>query len=601
MQPHQDRQAERLYAEYLGLDDLSIEAFCSLYPEQAEGIRSLHRAASELQLEFEGGHSVLDPQPPSNRLIVRERVGEGGMGIVYRVHDENFGRDLAMKVLRGPAGSRPQEEVERFLREGSLTAQLDHPGIVPVHSRGVDKAGRLYFTMKLVEGIELEELLRDAKLRGQGRHLDQVAEVLIRVCDAISYAHSRDVLHRDLKPTNIMVGPFGEVYVMDWGLARSSYAPERSAAEGRRAGREERPAVETAGGEVLGTPAFMAPEQARGDQEQVGPRSDVYSLGAILHYAIQGTPPYCEGPTAPSGEAVMARLLKGPPPPPRGPAPPELVAIASKAMAQRLADRYPDMGELCRDLAAFRSGRPVQALRLGPLRRVTRWIARNPVAASVIAGMTLSGGFAMARLAELGRDLAQQTALEAAANQAAILEEVNALYSEEVVSRIGLTDVHVTHDYESRPNSIPLPATFLTRLGERLSASVEGLEVRHYSDSPFSFRADEGLDTFQSQALQMLRARPDEPFIRVKGGDAAVLQYATARRMESSCVACHNAHPDSPRRDWSVGDVRGVLEIRQAMQSGDELRRYGLRSVLMASGLVLLFSIAAVSAAFARR
>jgi serine/threonine-protein kinase len=159
----------------------------------------------------------------SERYVVVEEVGRGGMGIVFRVHDTILGRDLAMKVTRGEAAPAPAaspRKLSRFLAEAQVAGQLDHPGIVPIHDVGVDRSGAAYITMKMVEGVGLDEVFRRLSEGRDGWTLPRVVGVLLRVCEAMAFAHARGVVHRDLKPANIMVGRFGEVFVTDWGLAR---------------------------------------------------------------------------------------------------------------------------------------------------------------------------------------------------------------------------------------------------------------------------------------------------------------------------------------------------------------------------------------------
>ncbi len=215
--------------------------------------------AEDLPQEL-GGHPVF------------ELIGRGGMGLVYRGGDPELGRTLAIKVLAKRHAGDP-ELVQRFRREASICSRLQHPGVVPVYGRGELADGRPYFTMKVVDGETLAELLRrdgrDPAVRE--RHLG----IFAKICQTLAYVHASHVVHGDLKPGNVMVGAFGEIQVMDWGFAREI--------EGEPVRRS---------GHILGTPAYMAPEQARGDAEKIGPRTDVFGLGAILCEVLTGEPPY---------------------------------------------------------------------------------------------------------------------------------------------------------------------------------------------------------------------------------------------------------------------------------------------------------------------
>ncbi|KAA0209316.1 serine/threonine protein kinase, partial [bacterium] len=269
--------------------------------------KTAKKAAAEARSELATGHHE------SERYRVLHEIARGGMGAVLEVHDSDLDRKVAMKVLlrdtrKSGSGSGSDGDgqgkvstgpVERFIAEAQLTGSLEHPNIVPVHELGLDSQGRVYFTMKRVRGRSLRGVLD--KLR-QG-HAPTLAEftpahllnVLLKVCDAIEFAHSKGIVHRDLKPENIMVGEFGEVLVMDWGLAKQidSQAPD---AEGYKLdvslGASDDDSTRTREGTVSGTPAYMSPEQARGEISQVDQRTDVFCLGAMLYETLCLVPPF---------------------------------------------------------------------------------------------------------------------------------------------------------------------------------------------------------------------------------------------------------------------------------------------------------------------
>ncbi len=317
------------------------------------------------------------------RYTVLREIARGGMGRILRVRDETLRRDLAMKItLRERSNSRA-----RLTEEAHVTGQLDHPGVVPVHELGFDEERRPFFTMRLVEGRDLHEIIRLVHRREGEWSLTRALEVLLKVCDTLAYAHSRGIVHRDLKPSNVRVGSYGEVYVLDWGLAKSARrAAPASEAEPKTEplSRRELPSEETPyatlEGEVIGTPSTMSPEQAQGRISAIGPRSDVYSVGAMLYELLAGTLPYCaHGEIVPSA-TILARLLAGPPEPlrrisPRSP--PELVAICEKAMQREPAARYADMREMAADLRAYLELRVVRAYRTGPWAELATWVRRN--------------------------------------------------------------------------------------------------------------------------------------------------------------------------------------------------------------------------------
>ena len=369
----------------------------------------------------------------STRYRVEGEIGRGGMGAILEVWDEDLRRKLAMKVALGRGEQKEDgstaldpRTVARFLEEAQVTGQLEHPGIVPVHELGLDKNGQVYFTMRLVRGRELArvfELVRDGQ---EGWSVTRALSVLLKVCEAMSYAHSKGVIHRDLKPSNVMVGQFGEVYVMDWGLVRvhghedqhdvrispdrrnpgttdvaakakdgPTVQPASSDSEQVEIGRREdasgstRDELYTMDGDVIGTPAYMSPEQARGDLQKLDARSDVYAVGAMLYQLLAGVSPYDES-KATGAIGILTALLKGPPQElvDLSDSPDELIAICDKAMAREPELRYPDMSALAEDLRAFMEHRVVQAYETGAVAEARKWVRRNrPLAASLAAGL----------------------------------------------------------------------------------------------------------------------------------------------------------------------------------------------------------------------
>lgn len=311
-------------------------------------------------------------------------IASGGSGDVRRVRDRVLERIAAMKLLRlEHVGSERMRA--RFLAEAHLTAQLDHPGIVAVHDRGELPDGRLWYVMKEVRGRTLGQVIHEVHATKtpetfheapSGWTFRRLIDAFARVAQAVAYAHDRGIFHRDLKPDNLMVGLHGEVLVMDWGLARRSGKPEEESPDSADPLSPDS-ALPGAGltqpnltqiGDILGTPAYMPPEQARGRRDLHGPRSDVYALGAILYCMLAGVRPY-HGRT---GLAVWRAVIAGPPEPlesiTRGgpPLPFELIAIAERAMQREIEARHRDAGELAREIVWWLDGaqRREQALSL---------------------------------------------------------------------------------------------------------------------------------------------------------------------------------------------------------------------------------------------
>ncbi len=342
------------------------------------------------------GLTVVDP---AYYELLGERA-RGGLGRILEARDRRTGRVVAVKQVLRP----DPDTLRRFAREALLTANLQHPSIVPVYEVGRWSEGDPFFAMMLVKGRSLDDLIDECK--GLPARLALLPH-LIDVAEALAYAHGEQVIHRDLKPANVLVGAYGETVVIDWGLARDLTTRIEDAPTLLPVAAE---AAQTVAGSVLGTPAYMPPEQARG--EVVDARADVYAVGAMLHHLLAGIRPYAEEYTA---EAVLARTLEGPPRPlaelcPE--LPPELVAIAERAMARAPSDRYPTARGLAEDLRRFATGQLVQAHRytLGEL--VVRWIRRHR--ALVVTGLVslvalgATGAYSVLRIAAERDEAARQ-------------------------------------------------------------------------------------------------------------------------------------------------------------------------------------------------
>jgi serine/threonine-protein kinase len=283
------------------------------------------------------------PSPP--HLLVEPELARGGMGHVHPATDRNLLRHVAMKRLDPRYASKTFYR-DSFIAEAQMTGQLEHPNIVPVHELAIDASGVPYFTMKLIQGGSFESWLREHEI-GSVERIAGGIEILLKVCDAVAYAHHRGVVHRDLKPANIMVGDFGQVYLMDWGLAKLIRSQPASG----------QGALMNAPGPV-GTPEFMAPEQARGNPKDVDERSDVFGLGALLFEVLAGHGPY--GPDR-DQRLVIERAAKGAVVSIDRACEPFGIARRIRAVAERATQpepdkRYPSVQALQADMRAFLHG-----------------------------------------------------------------------------------------------------------------------------------------------------------------------------------------------------------------------------------------------------
>jgi len=367
--------------------DRKIVENTRLFPSQTirlgAATMKLKRLKYEAPPDFISPHSAAVQRylPPDSLHDRKYEIGgiiaQGGMGAIVDAEEKLLRRKVAMKVM---LNSGSQEALARFVEEAQITGQLEHPNIVPVYELSVDEQEQAFYTMKLVRGVTLEEVLKNIR-KGvpetmAAYPLTALLTIFQKVCDAIAFAHSKGVIHRDLKPANVMLGEYGEVLVMDWGLARVSGRNEAVGSEPERtlvrsARRDEGAAMMTVVGMILGTPQYMPPEQARGEGDKFDARTDIYSLGAILYHMLSLEPPIsgddmgqvlqsvADGKVAPQvASQKLKRVPSSRPLPhiPGGKIPEILAKVTRRAMAMRQEDRYQTVKELQAAVQAFQPG-----------------------------------------------------------------------------------------------------------------------------------------------------------------------------------------------------------------------------------------------------
>lgn len=467
---------------------------------------------------------------PVYKYEIKSKLGQGGMGEVYKVLDRDLRREVAMKRLRPQAAmGAAEEDLLRFVKEAQATGRLEHPNIVPVHDLGVDGDGRVYFTLKYVKGLSLKEVIRGRRdatqLEDKRKFRDvftarQMIEILISVCNAVAYAHSKDIIHRDLKPDNVMLGDFGEVLVMDWGLAKilskkgHAEVPQESSFDfNLRANLDSSMTME---GAIAGTPAYMSPEQAGGRISELDFRTDVYSLGAMLYEILSGEPPY-KGTTA---LEVVRMVTEGPPAALTSgvygfrPIPRELKAICEKAMAHDAGQRYASAEQMRNDLTAYLEDIPVSCCPDTTVQRTVKWVKRNRYRVTASA-VTVVGIFAVLFAAWFTyKQITVHGLLTRATREAAIGKD---RYEASKTHKVTTTDT----------NQLQLQASTQAELAsiyrEHLNAGID-LARKALDISPGNTRAHTFLAESYMQLWRLALAEGNEDLMKVYGGE--VLRYA---------------------------------------------------------------------------
>jgi formylglycine-generating enzyme required for sulfatase activity/serine/threonine protein kinase len=456
--------------------------------------------------------AALSVAKSDTRYRLLEPIAAGGMGLVWQARDTLFDREVAVKVVGGEPGDADAPQLRlRLLREAERMARLQHPGIVAVHDLGLTTDGAPFFVMQRVAGDSLGTLL--AKSRG-GRDLAAVVrfvEVLQRTCDTVAFAHAHGVVHRDLKPDNLMVGSFGEVYVLDWGLAVHADehdvdehgtgdrgTGERGLGEPEAVGTD---ATLTVAGTVVGTPAYMAPERLATDGRPVPatPAFDVYGLGAVLYEILTGAPPYTSEGEARGIGFVLKTIRQRPPVSVLQRAPhadAELAAICARAMAREPAARYPDLRALAAELRAWTEHRVVEAHGAGLWRHFRKWLRRNRATAATIA--IAAALLAIATLAFVW----QLRAARNEARTAATIATANLREIEDLAVVQNVRDLRQRADRELWPLDPARAAAIRAWLAEAEALRPAAVRLRARRDAPNeTFAGDAAMRSWRSALL----------------------------------------------------------------------------------------------------
>lgn len=545
--------------------------------------------------ESNSGSMVLDPgkvfsarlakgQIRLGQFLLESELGAGSFGYVFLARDTRLDRQVAIKIQRAPECSRP-DEIQRFLAEAKNAAQLKHTAIVAIYETGQTDDGVCYLVNEYVAGETLK-----SKLQSETLTIEQSAKYLIELAEALEYAHQHNVVHRDVKPSNIIVDHQNNVHLADFGLAKNMNADASMTREGQ----------------VMGTPAYMSPEQAFGHSGEVDRRSDIYSLGVVMYELLTGQQPF-QG----KNRLLLLQVLEDDPRPPtqlRDSIPRDLEVICLRAMSKLPRLRYQSAQAFADDVRRFLNNEPILARPVGYGERLVRWCRRYP--AAVIAFLTLFVGAVSAifYLSHVSQYLVRETARDSAEMQANMLDSINEYYA----GLVKEMDIHLHENGYSIPETDletirPVPARFTIELGNQLeSAKTVGWQVRLYSNYPFPNRADGGPpDEFGKRAITTLEKNPDEPVVEfTELNGIPVVRFATARLMTDSCVDCHNNHQNTPKNDWKSGDVRGVLEVIRPLARDETRTRQGMGNAIswiLTIGVVLIILISAVGFATTRQ
>jgi tetratricopeptide (TPR) repeat protein len=527
--------------------------------------------ASYIQATRNAYHAAAQLEPlfaPHAEFVFKElgSLGEGGMGVVLRVEDRRLGREAALKLLNPDTASA--ESAGRFLREARLMARLDHPAIPAVFEAGMASDGRLYLLMRVIEGQTLKERLKEFEEAGRpGREQRELIEVLLKVCEAVSYAHSQGIIHRDIKPSNIMIGGFGEVFLMDWGIARDL---EEQESEGPRRPlsqifEEREKEGLTRSDSLLGTPGYMSPEQAR--SESTDERSDVFSLGVILTEVLTGSLPIGGATPAARVAAVADGRISSPRQLSRR-VPTDLDSLARSCLAFDPADRLSSSAELVGELRSWLESAPLRCHRYGLIERLSRFVRQSP--GIVMAGLALSLTFGAGAMA-----LAEQRRLQAENERIAAARERDQRILVEQQAQAAASEAERKAAELARQRA----EDKAQKAGEVLSRLNEAREAMRRGADPVSIKAliTQALEGSQREASVLSAAAE----VLDASGDlsaAASLLREIAERFPPAYEALAELHEISmrERNEEGLSSSDAMKELIQRARDRNEVNEYTL-------------------------
>ncbi len=517
----------------------------------------------------------------------------GGIGRVWRAWDTELGREVALKELRPERAADPAH-VARFLQEARITGRLQHPGIVPVHELVPADGDRpAFYTMRLVRGSSLTDAVQSYHHRLASGRPDPVGLVrllnaFVSVCNTVAYAHTQHVVHGDLKGQNVVLGDFGEVVVLDWGFAKEGMEgrDEGSSMAVLKASRDTFPvegpdAVKSQHGQLLGTPAYMAPEQAEGRLAEIDFRTDVFGLGACLYEILTGKPPFSGANTA----EVVRKAHAGETPPAHAISsrvPVDLSAVCARAMARRAVDRYASATDLAREVEHWIADEPTEAHPEALVGRVSRWARHHKPALSVLAATTITIALAMGvglALVEEGRSRVARAEARAQAEQAQLQNAADARIKSQLQEQLYYQRVALA-ERELTANNLGRVAELLTACPERLRGWEWALLRRRCLTEPRVLRGHAG-------AVSGIALSSDGRYLASGGHDRLIKLWSTEDGRLFGDLAGHTDvvydvafHPDGrllASASWDgsvrVWDTTTRREVRRLSSHGTSVNR----------------------------